>query len=442
MKRSAVIVGVRHVAPFWLAIFSLASCQTDTSANLSYPARPIKVIVPFAAGGGSDTFARILKRAIDNDNLIEQPLVILNMDGAGGTIGSRRVKNAAPDGYTLLNVHEALITAKHTGKVAYGPEAFEPIAGTGEVGLVVAVAKDAPYQDLPQLLAAAEKQPDSIVFSANLGAPSHFVGLLLEGKSAGVRFRYTQTGGGAKRFAALVGGHIDVSAFSIAEYLQFAPAGLRALAFFGKQRHPSAPDVPTATEQGVEMTFSNIHVWWAPKGVSQEKTSKIADVLRRAMESPATREALAKIHTDPLFITGPELRAEVARRDREMAQVAQRPEAPLPNFPAWALAAVILFGIPTAIALTGTRGAPPFTPCPLNALALQAITLCVAYVLALQVGWLGFRASTVAFVIGLGWLLTRREPIREPLPILLASALLFTLGLHYLFTQVFVIDLP
>ena len=138
---------------------ALTSCHS-TDSELRYPARPIKVVVPFAAGGGSDTFARIIKRAIDDGNLLEQPLVILNVDG-----------------YTLLNVHEALITAKHSGKVVYGPEAFVPIAGTGEVGLAVAVAEDSQYRDLTQLVAAAQEKPDSVVFSANLGAPSHFVGL-------------------------------------------------------------------------------------------------------------------------------------------------------------------------------------------------------------------------------------------------------------------------
>ena len=420
---------------------ALSSCE-QSGSELRYPSRPIKVVIPFAAGGGSDTFARIIKRAIDDDNLIEQPLVILNVDGAGATIGSRRVKNAPPDGYTLLSVHEALITAKYSGKVAYGPEAFEPIAGTGEVGLVVAVAEDSPYRDLTQLVAAAQEKPDSVVFSANLGAPSHFVGLLLEKNSAGARFRYTQTGGGAKRFAALVGGHIDVSAFSIAEYLQFAPAGLRALAFLGKQRHPSAPRLPTAIEQGVGMTFSDIHMWWAPKGVSEKKISIIAGALRKAMESAATREALAKIHTDPLFIEGAELRDEITRRDHEMAQVAQRPEAPLPNFPVWVLAAAILFGIPTATAVARRAPDLPLIPPAHNGLAAQAIALCVVYVAALQAGWPGFRVSTIAFVIGLGWILSRRETLKEPAPVLLGGAVLFTLGLHYLFTQVFVIDLP
>ena len=302
----------RQLALATLAV-ALSSCQSN-EAELTYPARPIKVVVPFAAGGGSDTFVRIIKRAIDDANLLEQPLVILNVGGAGGTIGTRRVKNAPADGYTILNIHEALLTAKHSGKVPYGAEAFEPIAATGEAGLVIAVAEDAPYQDLSDLLEVARREPDSVVFSANLGAASHFAGLLIEKNAPGARFRYTQTGGGAKRFAALVGGHIDVSAFSISEYLQFSAAGLRALAFFGDQRHPSAPDVPTAIEQGVDMTFSAMHVWWAPKGVSDDKIAKLADVLKQAMQAPETRKALARIHTDPLFLDGPELHNEIARR--------------------------------------------------------------------------------------------------------------------------------
>ena len=342
-------------------------------------------------------------------------------------------------------MHEALLTAKHSGKVAYGAEAFEPIAATGQAGLVVAVAEDAPYQDLTDLLQEARRQPDSVVFSANLGAASHFAGLLLEKNAPGARFRYTQTGGGAKRFAALVGGHIDVSAFSIGEYLQFSAVGLRALAFFGEERHPSAPHVPTAIEQGVDMTFSSMHVWWAPKGVSHEKIAKLADVLKQAMQSPETREALAAIHTDPLFVDGPELHDEIARRDRKMAEVAQRPETPLPNFPAWIFLATLLLGGTAAVSAWETRAAGALhlgADRPHNGLAIQAMALSVIYVVTLQSGWLGFRISTAGFILAMAYLLSRRELTNSPAPVLLVLAAVMSVGLHYLFTQVFVIDLP
>ena len=97
----------------------------------AYPARPIKLVVPFGPGGGSDTFGRIIKRGIDEAGLLPQPFVIINRPGGSATIGSRYVRDAKPDGYTLLLLHDAIITAKYSGKVNYGPEAFEPVASTG-----------------------------------------------------------------------------------------------------------------------------------------------------------------------------------------------------------------------------------------------------------------------------------------------------------------------
>jgi len=96
----------------FLAVGLCLGCRPgDDIAGSAYPQRPIKVVVPFSAGGGSDTFVRILQRAIDEQQLLEEPLVIVNVPGAGGTIGSRRVKDARPDGYTLLLLHDGILTA-------------------------------------------------------------------------------------------------------------------------------------------------------------------------------------------------------------------------------------------------------------------------------------------------------------------------------------------
>ena len=104
----------------------------------SYPSRPVKVVVPFAAGGGSDVLARILLSGVERSAVSREPLVVLNVGGAGGTIGSRRVKNAEPDGYEILALHDGVFTARQFGKVGYGYEAFTPIAATGRDGVVVA----------------------------------------------------------------------------------------------------------------------------------------------------------------------------------------------------------------------------------------------------------------------------------------------------------------
>ena len=165
-----------------LSAVCLPGCAQSTSSTArNYPQRPVKVVVPFGSAGGSDIFARLLQSAADKQDLLPVPLVIVNVPGAGGTIGSRRVKNARPDGYTVLLLHDAILTAKYYGTASYGPEAFEPVAGTGDVGLVIVVPEDSDsnYQSLDGLMKAVVENPDEVRFSANLGAPVHFTGLML-----------------------------------------------------------------------------------------------------------------------------------------------------------------------------------------------------------------------------------------------------------------------
>ncbi len=433
-----------------VVIAALACGSCDTAVDDTYPSRPIKVIVPFGAGGGSDTFVRILQKAIEEDELLPQPIVVVNVPGAGGTIGSRQVMNAEPDGYTILCLHDGMITAKHSGAADYGPEAFLPIAGTGEVGLVIAVAQDAPYTDLKQLLEEAADRPDEVVFSANIGAPSHFVGLMLERARPGARFRYTSTGGGAKRFAALVGGHIDVSAFSIAEYMQFKSEGLRALAVCGPTRHAAAPDVLTAKEQGFDVVFSNMQYWWAPRGTPADRTRVVAEALSRAMRTEQVRERLAAIHTDDVVLTGDALAQSLTERERRIAGVSPRSIDDLPNFVAWVFGAVVVFGVVVFAqevrarvrrapsAANEASGLPDYQRHYL--MAGTAVAMTALYVWLMQMNWLGFRVATALFVVGLGLRLTRMNMNR--LPALAVIALAMSFGLHYVLTQVFVIDLP
>lgn len=451
MQRNLVFVATM----FALIIIGRADGQSTSqkstrsirpSVSDNYPQRPIKVIVPFGAGGGSDTFVRIIQRAIKENDLLPQPIVIINVPGAGGSIGSRRVMESEPDGYTLLCLHEGIISAKYAGSTDYGPEAFEPIAGTGEVGTVIAVARDAKYADLNQLLTDAAARPEQVVFSANIGAPSHFAGLMLEGAKPGARFRYTQTGGGAKRFAALVGGHIDVSAFSLAEYMQFKSAGIRALAYCGEIRHPAAPEIPTAVEQGFDVISSIMQFWWAPKHTSPEKIKVFADVLEKSMQTRHAQEALKAIHTDQVFLAGEALRQSLIEREQRFANVAQRELTQLPDFPKLVLGIVVMLflvvafqSLPrrnTAVGAEAKQADYSIRP----GLAFASMVVTVLYVLVMQMNWIGFRVSTFVFILGLGLLLTRMNV--KQLPMLVAVAVVMSLGLHFVFTKVFTIVLP
>ena len=435
-----------------LGLLCLASCAGEQNQPQAYPNKPIKVIVPFDAGGGTDTFARIMKNALEENHLLPQPLVIVNRDGAGGTIGSRRAKDAKPDGYTLLLMHEALFTAKYSGQVAYGPEAFEPIAGTGEVGLVLAVQSVAPWNNLRELLAEAEARPDSIVVAANLGAPSHFLILMLEQAHPGAVFRFTQSGGGGKRFASLLGGHVQASVFSVEEFSRFQAAGLKALAVFGRKRSATIPHVPTAGEQGYQVLASNRHGWWAPLGTPPEHIQTVAAALEKAMQTPYVRQKLAEVHSDPIFVQGDELQALIDDTHARMSRVRIRRATDIPNLPLMLLMATGTLGLITAWqtwrerqmkqgvreVLANTSEQPP------QQYRLAAATLGVTLVYLGLMHWegLGFRPATVLFVLLLGYLLARGRTAGLGWLLLPAAAVLLGVGLHYLLTQLLSVDLP
>ncbi|WP_197440757.1 tripartite tricarboxylate transporter substrate binding protein [Thalassoglobus neptunius] len=452
--KTTVVVGL----PFFLVIhvLLLSGCSENALSSAAdgreFPQKAIKVIVPFSAGGGSDTFARIIQQAIDEQELLPNPIVVINVPGAGGTIGSRRTKNARPDGYTIMQLHDGILTSKYSGIVHYGPEAFTPIAATGESIMIIGVGENSPYQSLQELMKDVADRPDEVVFASNIGAPSQYAGLMLEKTTPGARFRYSQTGDGAKRFAGLHGGHTDVSAFSLAEYIQFRPSGLKALALLGKSRHPEARDVPTALEQGFDVVSTNMIFWWAPIGTPPERIAVISEALERAMQSDQVRERLAQLKTDPVFLSGSELEEELKTRSELIASVSVRPTLELPDFPRWIAGAVAVFAV---LALTFNtvgfgRSGDQSLPEPSNDStrtdfvswrnATLTLLTTVVYVIVLSMNAIGYIPCTLAFMIFVGLCLsptTRRMLVMNGV-----LALILSVSLHLVFTRIFVIDLP
>lgn len=315
--RRGMVAGVFLCAIFW-------------AAAAPFPEKPITVIVPFAAGGGSDTFVRIFLKAIREHDLAPQPFVVKNIGGAGGTIGSRAALEAKPDGYTILCLHDGMYTAQHYGNADWGPADFTPIAATGRSGVVVAVADNSPYKDLAELMADAVARPYQLVYGTNLGAPNHYSALFLQNGKPGAKFRFTQTGGGAKRLAQLKGGHVDVTGFSVAEYEPFKEAGIRALAVLSEEREAALPDLPTAREQEVDAIHGLMQFWWAPKGTPPDRVAYLEKLLRQVMETSTVQARLAQLHVEPEFHVGDDLQAVIQERSRDLEGLQLEKPAALP----------------------------------------------------------------------------------------------------------------
>lgn len=427
-------------------VFSLAlsawliSCEKGGSSGVGeFPRKPIKVVVPFGPGGDSDTFARIVQKTVRDHELLPAPLVILNVPGAGGTIGSRRVRDAAPDGYTILNLHEGILTSKYSGRVSYGPEAFRSIAATAKSNLVICVREESPFEDLRDLLEAAAAQPDAILFGMAQGTPTHFAGRRLEKAGGDVRFRMVASGGGAKRRNDLVGKHIDATPFSLAEYIGFEGGGVRAIAYLAEARHPELPNVPTARELGYEVVMPHVHYWWAPKSTPAATVERIANVLEAAMATDYMRGKLAETKTEPLFLRGAALETHLADREGEFQDVALVNYDGLPDPVLPVLALVVVLGIAIGVRRFTERDAEAMPPMVWRHGAVSCLILS-AYVLSMQLVGVPYVFATMAFVpalaVGVGARSARAIANVTSLGIAIAC------GSFFIFTKVLVIDLP
>ena len=329
MKKAGWHTAVLTLIAVLLGLFWRDSTGEESGAE--YPARPIKLVVPFNPGGGSDLFGRTIQQGIEQAGLLPQPLVVVNRPGGSATIGSRYVKNAKQDGYTLLLLHNAILTAQYSGLVNYGPDDFDPIAATGEIGMVIAVHESSRFTSLKQLLDEAKAKPDTVVHGVNLGAPTHFAALKLENAS-GAKFRFTQAGDGADRFGKLKE-HIDVAGFSVSEFLSFRSEGLRGLALLDVKPNPFLNDVPTATEQGYDVTELNSHYWWFPKGTPKSRTDYMAGILEQAMKTEFVQTKLAELNMDPVFVRGEEFQSLLDDRIRTAKAVGEQESPDVPNIP-------------------------------------------------------------------------------------------------------------
>ena len=265
------------------------------------------MIIPIAPGGQTDVVARLLQLTIDKRKLLPQPIVAINNAAAGGTTGTRQVRDSEADGYTFGVFHMGLLTAPAMGVVDYDHGAFELIGQIGRTQVGMGGRSDGRFTTIQDVLNEARAKPETITVAMNIGLLPHFVPLMFE-QDAGVKFRYVQAGGGAVRLKSVLGRHTELSLFSGPEFLLFQSQGIKPLVMFSQARTPELPDVPTAKEIGVGTVFEERIIAFAPKGTPKERLDVIAAALRTAMDDPELTERYRGLGIDRVFIEGPELR--------------------------------------------------------------------------------------------------------------------------------------
>ena len=268
-----------------LTTFSASAQEIDLPCNTA------QLILPWAPGGDTDIIFRAVVEAA-NEAGADPQLQVVNVAGQGGTQGARQGMEAAPDGCTLTALHESVFTSFLTGVVDFTWDDFEPIALISRSPSIIGATPDAPYDDMDALIAAAKSNPETINVGATLGSTSHFIFLIIEDRT-GAKFKYVPYEGTRDRLTALLAGNIDLAEMNVITAQQYLAEGsVKALGIATEERDPALPDLPTLTEQGIEVTYGTSRGVVAPKGTPPEVIAYWEGIFQQAANDPELVELL------------------------------------------------------------------------------------------------------------------------------------------------------
>lgn len=280
-----------------------------------YPSKPIELIVPASAGGGTDALARVFAEVTKKD--LPQPFVVNNKPGASGVIGMNDVLASRADGYKLCMVIAEVTTLPNLGLAKFDYTKFEPIARLNADPAAITVRADAPWNTLEEFLADAKARPGEMKLgNAGSGSVYHLSAIGLEDK-AGVKFNHVPFSGAAPAVVALLGGHIDALDVSPAEVGPHVLGGkLKMLGIMADARIPAFGNVPTFKERNIDLALGTWRGLAAPKGTPKPIIDLLRATARKASEDPNFKEGLNKLNLGYAYLDAPAF-AQAMQRDHE-----------------------------------------------------------------------------------------------------------------------------
>jgi tripartite-type tricarboxylate transporter receptor subunit TctC len=290
------------------------------SAAGNYPDQNITFVVPFSAGGPTDTVTRMISDPMAKE--LGGRIVVQNVEGAGGTVAAAEVARAEPDGYTVLMHHIGMSTAPALYKnLGYKPlEDFEMIGLVTEVPMTIVARKDFPPATLQDLVAYVKANAGKVTLAnAGIGAASHLCGLLFQ-HAAGVKLQEVPYQGTGPALTDLVGGQVDFMCDQTTNTSgQIAASKVKAYAVTTPERVKSLPDLPTTTEAGMpQLQVSVWHGLYVPTGTPQEIVQKLSDALKKALADQGVIDKMAKLGTAPVSATDATPQAHRAHLDEQI----------------------------------------------------------------------------------------------------------------------------
>lgn len=295
-----------------LALFAGAVLAQD------YPAKPVRLIVPYAPGGGADIWARTLSQKLTES--MKQTFIVENRPGANGGIGTDMVAKSTPDGYTLLTTASGPITVNPVlyAKVPYDVQKdLAPVAQCLVYQYVLVTLAGAPYRNLGELIAAAKAKPGGFNYgSTGIGGGNHLAGELFSLRT-GAKMNHAPYKGSALALADLLGGQLDFMFDTVITSVPHLKSGkLRAYAVSSPKRAPSLPDVPTLHEAGLkDFDVSQWQGVLAPAGTPRPIIDKLNAEIVKAMHTPEVRERIVTQGGNEIVTGTPEDLAALIRRE-------------------------------------------------------------------------------------------------------------------------------
>ena len=312
----------RHIAAL-LVLAGVATASASAAIADDYPSRPVKVIVPFGAGGPTDVYARAIAEELRKS--LHQPFVMENRPGAGTTIGTDVVAKAPPDGYTLLMVSGT----QTVNETLYAHKPYQlmrdlvPIAPLIDSDLVLVVHPSVPAKTASELLALARAKPGTLNYgSSGPGSNYHMAGELLKNLT-GIDIVHVPYKGSTGARNDILGGQIQILFDSVPTMAPQIKAGMvRALGTSGKVRSPILPDVPTMAEAGVPGFNATLWVgFMAPAGTPKPIVDKLHDEITKILRRPDIKQAWEKTGATPIVMTQPEFKSFMESQVAKWAEV-------------------------------------------------------------------------------------------------------------------------
>ncbi len=304
------------------ALLALAAGSPTTALAQNYPIKPIELVVTTSAGSGGDVVSRAMAEIVRKDKLLPQLITVNNRVGGAGVVGYTYFKTRRGDPYTMMSVTGTILLMAHRPDVAIGLENYTPLALFAIDPQTIMVQAESPYKTFKDLMAALQKNPDSVVAATTSTAGTgRMVIHLMEKQIPGTRIKFVNFKGGGEATTSVAGGHTTFTTENLSEGQGFVEGKkLRVLAIAADKRLPQAPDVPTLQELGYPITAGTIRGFTFTAGVPKEAVTIMEAALKKAHESPEWKEIARRNIFQDVFMGNAEFTQFLAKRMVQYAE--------------------------------------------------------------------------------------------------------------------------